>query len=110
MSLAQSTNWGHWNLEVLICEQRGNRSTRGKTSLSKDENQQQSHPHMTPSVWESNPDHTGGKRVLSTFSLIAHLERQHHGRGTIAFVQRNYRKIMVLLSCEVLLANKTGIW
>ena len=31
----------NWNLEVLVFEERKNRSTRRKTSRSKDENQQQ---------------------------------------------------------------------
>ena len=34
----------NWNLEILIFEERGNRSTRRKTSRSKDENQQQTQP------------------------------------------------------------------
>ena len=49
MYLAKSTNWGtlsrsNWNLEVLVFEERGNRSTWRKTSRSKDENQQQTQP------------------------------------------------------------------
>ena len=36
-----------------------NRSTRRKTSRSKDENQQQTQP--TRRVWESNPGHIGGR-------------------------------------------------
>ena len=34
----------NWNLEVLVFEERENRSTRRKTSQSKDENQQQTQP------------------------------------------------------------------
>ena len=46
----QSTSWGHtidtstWNLEMLVYEARGNQRTWRKTSLSKDENQQQTQP------------------------------------------------------------------
>ena len=52
MYLAQSTNWGHFPdrigtlevLEVLVFEERGKPEYPEKTSRSKDENQQQTHP------------------------------------------------------------------
>ena len=49
MYLAQSTNWGHFPDRIGIQKcwffMRGeNQSTRGKTSWSKDENQQQTQP------------------------------------------------------------------
>ena len=34
-------SWSNWNLEMLVFEERENRSTRRKTSRSKGENQQQ---------------------------------------------------------------------
>ena len=40
-----------------------NQSNQRKTCRSKDENQQQTQP--TCQVWESNPGHIGGRRVLS---------------------------------------------
>ena len=46
MSLAQSTNWGHFPNQIgiekcLVFEEEENQSTQRKTSQSKDENQQQ---------------------------------------------------------------------
>ena len=37
-------SWANWNLDMLIFEERGNRSTRRKTSRSKEENHQQTQP------------------------------------------------------------------
>ena len=37
-------SWSNWNLEKLVFEEKGNRSTRRKTSRSKGENQQQTQP------------------------------------------------------------------
>ena len=37
-------SWSNWNLEMLVFEERGNRSTQRKISLSKGENQQQTQP------------------------------------------------------------------
>ena len=49
---------------MLVFEERGNRSTRRKTSRCRVENQQNS-THIRRRVWESNPGHIGGRRVLS---------------------------------------------
>ena len=52
--------WKCWFLR-----RRENRSTRRKTSRSKDENQQQTQPTRRR-VRESNPGHIGGRRALTT--------------------------------------------
>ena len=62
MYLARSTNGGHFHieleLEVLVFEERGeNRSTRRKTSQSRDDNQQQTQP---------THDAESGNRTLAT--------------------------------------------
>ena len=55
-----------WNLEVLVCEERGKPEYLGKTSRSKGEHQQQN----STFIWrqrcrELNPGHIGWRRVLS---------------------------------------------
>ena len=71
--LAQSTNWGHFLDRIGIWKcwflWRGeNRSTRRKTSLGKDENQQQTQPTNDAESGNRTRDtmaHIGGRRVLS---------------------------------------------
>ena len=43
-NLWPSDSRSNWNLEMLVFEERENRSTRRETSRSKDENQQQTQP------------------------------------------------------------------
>ena len=71
MYLAQSTNWGHFPDRIGIYKcwflRRGeNRSTRRKTSRSKDENQQQTQPTY---------DAESGNR---TWATLVGGERSHH--------------------------------
>ena len=71
MYLAQSTNWGHFPDAIGIQKcwflRRGeNRSTRGKTSWSKDESQQQTQPAY---------DAETGNRTRAT---LVGGERSHH--------------------------------
>ena len=71
MYLAQSTNWGHFpdRIGIYGCWflRRGeNRSTRRKTSRSKDENQQQTQPTY---------DAESGNRTRAT---LVRGERSHH--------------------------------
>ena len=37
-------SWSNWNLEILVCEERGKPEYLEKTSWSKGENQQQTQP------------------------------------------------------------------
>ena len=55
----------NWNLEMLVFEERENRSTQRKTSQSKGENHQQNSTHIWRRRRELNPDHIGGRRALS---------------------------------------------
>ena len=64
--LAESTNWGHFPGRIGIQKcwflRRGeNRSTRRKTSRSKDENQQQTQPTF---------DTESGNRIRPTFRTL----------------------------------------
>ena len=76
--LRQPDSWSNWNLEMLVFEERENRSTRRKTSRSKGENQQQTQPTL---VWrrprDLNLGHIGGRRALSP---LCHPwgKRSHH--------------------------------
>ena len=79
MYLAQSTNRGrtlsrlNWNLEVLVFEERGERSSRRKTSWSKDENQQQTQPTLivmpSPGI-EPGPHWLGTSALTTVPSLL----------------------------------------
>ena len=49
---------------MLVFEERGNRSTRRKP-LSAEQTPNKLNPRMTRQIWESNPGHTGGRRMPS---------------------------------------------
>ena len=67
MYLAQSTNWGHFPDRIVLgFEERENRSTRRKSSRSKDENQHQTQPTY---------DAKSGNRTRAT---LVGGERSHH--------------------------------
>ena len=74
MYLAQSTNWGHFPDRIGIWKcwflRRGdNRSTRRKTSRSKDENQQQTQPTCdTESGNRTRATLVGGERSDTALS------------------------------------------
>ena len=59
--------WSNWKLEMLVLRRGENRSTRKKTSLSKEENQQQTNPKNSGvEAGNLNLGYIGGQPVLSS--------------------------------------------
>ena len=59
-----STTDSRWNLEILVFMEGEKPENPEKNPRSKEEDQQQTQPHMTGNR-ESNPGHIGGRRALS---------------------------------------------
>ena len=73
-NLWPSNSRSNWNLEMLFLRRGENRSTRRKTSRSKDKNQQQTQPTFdaeSGNWWEAC---VGGKCSTTAPSLLCHLK------------------------------------
>ena len=87
-------SWPNWNLDMPVFEERGKPEYPERTSLSKGENQQQTH------IWRRrrhlNPGHIGRRRVLSPMrhpcSRCSYLSQQVINLYML-FIQGSYRSV-----------------
>ena len=90
---------------MVVFEDRENRSTRGKPLGAEKRKEPTNSTHIWRRIWASNPDHIGGRRVLSP---LRHPRTRH--RGTLSTLNISFEEMIVTLAGQSRWFSRMCTW